>query len=105
VDMTGGAKDHYTVLGVAASASAKEITHAFHRLARRYHPDSQAGQGNPDDLAAIVLAYQVLRDPARRADYDRGLAPPRPEVPVRAVANNQEPAIRVGPVRYHGRPW
>jgi curved DNA-binding protein CbpA len=106
--MTGGADDHYTVLGVAATASAQEITRAFHRLARRYHPDSHAGRGRPAELAAIVTAYQVLRDPVRRAEYDRELAPRLPgdhPGPVRTTGSGPEPAIRVGPVRYHGRPW
>ena len=101
--MAGRSNDLYAILGVAATASAEEITRAFHRLARRYHPDTQAGQGSPDDLAALVMAYQVLRDPDRRAGYDRELAPSPPAAPVRSP-RGPEPAIRVGPVRYHGRP-
>ncbi len=63
--------DYYQTLGVAADASAKEITKAYRKLARQYHPDQ-----NPGDAAAeerfkeISAAYDVLGDEAKRKDYD-----------------------------------
>lgn len=59
--------DLYQQLGVARSASAAEIRTAYKRAAKRAHPD--AG-GSSAAFAALKLAYDVLRDPARRARYD-----------------------------------
>jgi molecular chaperone DnaJ len=65
-------KDYYSVLGVARTASDKEIKKAFRKLAQKYHPDA-----NPDDASAeakfkdINEANEVLGDPAQRQEYDR----------------------------------
>jgi molecular chaperone DnaJ len=64
--------DYYETLGVSRTASDKEIASAYRKLAIRYHPDS-----NPDDPQATerfkeaAEAYEVLRDPEKRARYDR----------------------------------
>jgi DnaJ-class molecular chaperone len=64
-------KDYYTTLGVAKTASDKEIKQAFRKLARKYHPDV-----NPGDKAAearfkeLNEANEVLSDPAKRRKYD-----------------------------------
>ena len=68
-------KDYYSTLGVAKTATPKEIKQAFRKLARQHHPDV-----NPGDKAAeakfkeITEAYEVLRDPDKRARYDRDTA-------------------------------
>src|SRR5437773_1629514 len=64
-------KDYYSTLGVAKTATDKEIKQAFRRLARKHHPDV-----NPGDKAAesrfkeLNEAYEVLGDPAKRKKYD-----------------------------------
>lgn len=64
-------KDYYKTLGVSESATQKEITKAYRRLARESHPDQ-----NPGDAAAeerfkeISAAYDVVGDEARRKEYD-----------------------------------
>ncbi len=64
-------KDYYKILGVPRNASQEEITKAFRRLARKYHPDM-----NPNDPEAekkfkeINEAYEVLKDPEKRKRYD-----------------------------------
>jgi DnaJ-class molecular chaperone len=62
---------HYEVLGISASADESEIKSAFRKLAKQYHPDL-----NQDDAVAeskfkqINEAYEVLKDPQKRAEYD-----------------------------------
>jgi hypothetical protein len=62
---------HYDVLGVAPSAPTSEVRRAYVELARRHHPD-RAG-GDPAAMRAINDAWATLRDPERRASYDRAL--------------------------------
>lgn len=63
-------RDPYIVLGVARKASGEEIARAYRRAARVSHPDS-GGSGSADRFRAVSDAYEVLRDPRRRAVYDR----------------------------------
>ncbi len=64
-------KDYYKTLGVSETATAKEITRAYRKLARELHPDA-----NPDNPAAeerfkeVSAAYDVVGDEARRKEYD-----------------------------------
>lgn len=65
-------KDLYEILGVKKDAGEKDIKKAFHSLAKKYHPDV-----NPNDKAAeqkfkeVNLAYEVLKDTKKRAQYDQ----------------------------------
>jgi molecular chaperone DnaJ len=61
-------KDYYKVLGVSESASEKDITKAYRRLAKSNHPD--ANPGKEDRFKEISSAYAVLSDPAKRKEYD-----------------------------------
>jgi len=64
-------KDYYSTLGVAKTATEKEIKQAYRKLARKHHPDV-----NPTDKSAesrfkeLNEAYEVLGDPAKRKKYD-----------------------------------
>jgi DnaJ-class molecular chaperone len=73
-----GHRDPYIVLGVPRQASGEEIARAYRRAARASHPDS-ASAGSAERFRAVSDAYEVLRDPRRRAVYDRSrpLARPR----------------------------
>jgi hypothetical protein len=63
----------YEILSVAPDAGAEELRAAFRRLSKKVHPDA----GGSDALFAQVKdAYDVLSDPARRAEYDRSLMTP-----------------------------
>lgn len=89
----------YKILGVVPDADPRELAHAYRRLLRRLHPDTRATHPDthdvaaphlergpatdpspspePDpepDLEAVQHAYQLLRDPGRRARYDAQLA-------------------------------
>lgn len=65
--------DYYDILGIDRDAAPETIKKAFRKLARATHPD--ANPGNPEAEARfrrIAEAYEVLSDPDRRAQYDRG---------------------------------
>jgi len=64
-------KDYYAVLGVAKNASQAEIQRAYRKLARKYHPDINKTPGAEDKFKDIGEAYEVLKDPDKRAKYDR----------------------------------
>jgi molecular chaperone DnaJ len=63
-------KDYYRVLGVAETASAKEIKSAFRKLSREYHPDTNSGAGAEERFKEISAAYDVIGDAERRKEYD-----------------------------------
>ncbi|MGA0237373.1 MAG: molecular chaperone DnaJ [Acidimicrobiales bacterium] len=66
------ATDHYETLGVSRDATDDEIKRAYKKLARTHHPDLNPGDGEAEaTFKQIGAAYEVLRDPQRRAMYDR----------------------------------
>src|SRR4051812_18782638 len=64
-------KDYYSSLGVAKTATEKEIKQAYRKLARKHHPDVNPGDKSADTrFKEINEAYEVLGDPAKRKKYD-----------------------------------
>src|SRR4051794_9219017 len=64
--------DYYETLGVARTASDDDIKKAYRKLAMTYHPDRNNGSLEAEEkFKAITEAYDVLRDPDKRAVYDR----------------------------------
>ena len=64
-------KDYYKELGVADTASAKDITKAYRKLARELHPDKNPGNAGAEErFKEVSAAYDVLGDEAKRAEYD-----------------------------------
>jgi molecular chaperone DnaJ len=64
--------DFYQTLGVARNASDAEIKTAYRKLAMTYHPDRNNGSKDAEEkFKEITEAYDVLRDPDKRAMYDR----------------------------------
>jgi molecular chaperone DnaJ len=60
--------DYYKVLGVSPEATEKEITRAYRKLAKQFHPD--ANPGAEDKFKEVSAAYDVLGDAERRKEYD-----------------------------------
>jgi len=133
--------DYYAILQVPRDASQQQISRAYRALMRSHHPDLDSGrataggqrgvrdgaleagtgggrQQQEAELLRIMQAFAVLRDPARRAAYDRetgggpaaraARAPTRTDIPVRKVrhpAGSSGNTIRVTPVHWESGPW
>ena len=63
----------YDILQVTPNASPEIIQAAYRAFAKQYHPDVNNSRGSTDDMKAINAAWEVLRDPAKRKDYDRSI--------------------------------
>lgn len=64
-------KDYYQIMGVGRAASQDEVKRAYRRLARKYHPDVSKEPDAETRFKEIGEAYEVLKDPEKRAAYDR----------------------------------
>ncbi|MEY9782929.1 hypothetical protein ABIA23_004331 [Sinorhizobium fredii] len=65
-------RDLYETLGVARNADEKELKSAFRKLAMKYHPDRNPGDQEAEkSFKEINQAYETLKDPQKRAAYDR----------------------------------
>lgn len=64
-------RNPYTILGVPTFATQREVTAAYRRLARRFHPDVSGRQDSAVRMQEINWAYGVLRDPDARQAFDR----------------------------------
>jgi DnaJ domain len=100
----GPAGGLYRILDVSPGASQDSIVHAYRQQARASHPDAR-----PDDPGAaarfriLTSAYEVLRDPVQRADYDRRTSgPARPVLHSRVSQPGPKGPARTGEPRVGG---
>jgi curved DNA-binding protein len=64
-------KDYYKTMGVKRDASQDEIRRAYRKLARKYHPDVSKEADAEEKFKELGEAYEVLKDPDKRAAYDQ----------------------------------
>lgn len=64
-------KDYYATMGVSKDATQDEVKRAYRKLARKYHPDVSKEPDAEARFKEIGEAYEVLKDPEKRAAYDR----------------------------------
>ena len=64
-------KDYYLVMGLDKSATPEDIKRAHRKLARKYHPDVSKEKNAEARFKELAEAYDVLKDPEKRAAYDR----------------------------------
>jgi curved DNA-binding protein len=64
-------KDYYSILGLARTSSAEDVKRAYRKLARKYHPDVSKERNAEDKFKELQEAYEVLKDPEKRAAYDQ----------------------------------
>ncbi len=64
-------RDYYEILGVAKDAPENEIKRAYRKLAVKFHPDKNQDPDAPERFREATEAYEVLKDPQKRAQYDQ----------------------------------
>jgi curved DNA-binding protein len=66
-------KDYYKIMGLSQNATEKDIKMAYRKLARKYHPDISKEANAEERFKEMAEAYEVLKDPKKRAEYDQYL--------------------------------
>ena len=64
-------KDYYAIMGIDKHATQDELKRAYRKLARKYHPDVSKEPDAEQKFKELGEAYEVLKDPEKRAAYDQ----------------------------------
>ncbi|MBL8483600.1 MAG: DnaJ domain-containing protein [Rhodocyclaceae bacterium] len=94
--------NYYALLGIRGNASAEEIKRAYRKLAMAWHPDRNTAPAAEEKFKRIQYAYEVLRDPPRRAEYDLATryrwtyVPPETEVKAEAPPSDAAAGTKPG---------
>lgn len=82
-------RDYYAILEVSPTATTAEIKRSYRRLARLHHPDLNK-QALDTHIKRLNEAYEVLRDPVKRAAYDEQRAEEKRQEAARAALRRQQ---------------
>ncbi|MDR3503780.1 MAG: DnaJ C-terminal domain-containing protein [Legionella sp.] len=93
-------KDYYKIMGLSQDATEKDIKLAYRRLARKYHPDLSKEMDAEERFKEMGEAYEVLKDPVKRAEYDNYLK--NREFHSNAPQQSGWHSERSGPYQSHG---
>jgi curved DNA-binding protein len=66
-------KDYYKIMGLSQNATEKDIKTAYRKLARKFHPDISKEPNAEEHFKEMGEAYEILKDPVKRAEYDQYL--------------------------------
>lgn len=88
--------DYYSILEVSPTATATEIRRSYRRLARLHHPDLNQ-QALDIHIKRLNEAYEVLRDPLKRAAYDQQRAEEKRRASERAALRRKQKQARREP--------
>lgn len=86
-------ENYFSLLGITQTASPEEVTRGYRRMAKLWHPDVCKEEAATDVFIRIKSAYDILKDPDRRARYEAGLA-------FEALVNTPEPSVLQRPYGY-----
>jgi DnaJ-class molecular chaperone len=93
-------EDPYKVLGVARDVSEADLRKAYRKLAKKLHPDLNPGNKKAEEgFKAVATAYDLLNDPAKRAQFDRG------EIDASGSERPRQPYYREQAERDAGHPY
>ena len=88
---------YYALLGIFRDATQEEIEHAYFDAAQRLHPDKNEAPGETEIFLDVQKAYDILSDPAKRAEYDSSLEPDE-EIPspiVQRISYSRQSLVRL----------
>ena len=112
------ARDYYDILGISRAAAPEEITEAYRKATKLYHPDVSQEPFAVNIYKKMTEIYEVLMDPERRRAYDEELdaggdvrqppapsAPPSPPFPEAPVAFSGESRSDADAIRFHAEQY
>ena len=89
----GEAESYFSLLGISQAATVDDVSKAYRRMAKLWHPDVCKEEAATDVFIRINTAYDVLKDPDTRARYEAGLA-------FQALLREPEPSVLQRPYGY-----